>query len=71
VAFFDADRHQTIDFVSKSIQRIDDHTVRVSGDLTLLGLRKPLSVAVTRGTEGLGNASTSWRKPESTGSLLA
>jgi polyisoprenoid-binding protein YceI len=53
-AFLDADRHQTIDFVSKSIQRIDDHTVRVSGDLTLLGLRKPLSVevAVTRGTEG-------------------
>jgi hypothetical protein len=50
-AFSDADRHQTIDFVSKSIQRIDDHTVRVSGDLTLLGLRKPLSldVAVTRG----------------------
>jgi polyisoprenoid-binding protein YceI len=53
-AFFDADRHLTIDFVSKSIQRIDDHTVRVSGDLTLLGLRKPLSldVAVTRGTGG-------------------
>ena len=42
------------DFVSKSILRINDHTVRVSGDLTLLGLRRPLSVevAVTRGTEG-------------------
>jgi polyisoprenoid-binding protein YceI len=53
-AFLDADRHQTIDFVSRSILRINDHTVRVSGDLTLLGLRKPLSVevTVTRGTEG-------------------
>jgi polyisoprenoid-binding protein YceI len=53
-AFFDADRYPSIDFVSKSIQRIDDHTVRVSGDLTLLGLRKPLSVdvAVTRETVG-------------------
>jgi polyisoprenoid-binding protein YceI len=45
-AFLDADRHPSIDFVSTSVQRIGDHAVRVSGDLTLLGVTKPLSVDV-------------------------
>ena len=37
-----------------TVERIDDHAVRVSGDLTLLGVTKPLAVdvAVRRETEG-------------------
>jgi polyisoprenoid-binding protein YceI len=45
-AFLDADRFPSIDFVSTSVQRVNDHMVRVSGDLTLLGVTKPLSVDV-------------------------
>jgi polyisoprenoid-binding protein YceI len=45
-AFLDADHHPSIDFVSTSVQRISDHAVRVSGDLTLLGVTKLLSVDV-------------------------
>jgi polyisoprenoid-binding protein YceI len=53
-AFLDADRYPSIDFVSTSVQRVGDHMVRVSGDLTLLGVTKPLSVdvAVTRDAGG-------------------
>ena len=53
-AFLDADRYPSIDFVSTSVQRVNDHMVRVSGDLTLLGVTKPLSVdvAVTRDAGG-------------------
>ena len=53
-AFLDADRYPSIDFVSTSVQRVNDHMVRVSGDLTLLGVTKPLSVdvAVTRDAVG-------------------
>ena len=53
-AFLDADHHPSIDFVSTSVQRLNDHEVRVSGELTLLGVTKPLSVdvAVTRETAG-------------------
>jgi polyisoprenoid-binding protein YceI len=46
VAFLNAARYPTIDFVSNSVEKIDDHTVRVSGDLTLLGVTKPLTVNV-------------------------
>ena len=52
--FLDVDRFPTIAFVSNSVEKIDDHTVRVSGDLTLLGVTKPLTVnvAVRRETGG-------------------
>jgi polyisoprenoid-binding protein YceI len=45
-AFLDAARFPSIDFVSKSVEKVDDHTVRVAGDLTLLGVTRPLSVDV-------------------------
>ena len=45
-AFLDVERFPTIAFVSNSVEKIDDHTVRVSGDLTLLGATKPLTVNV-------------------------
>jgi polyisoprenoid-binding protein YceI len=46
-AFLDAGKHPTIDFVSTSVEKVNDRAVRVSGDLTLLGVTKPLTVDVT------------------------
>jgi polyisoprenoid-binding protein YceI len=46
VAFLDATHFPSIDFVSNSVEKVDDHTVRVTGDLTLLGVTRPLSVEV-------------------------
>ena len=56
-AFLDAARFPSIDFVSKSVEKVDDRTVRVTGDLTLLGVTRPLSVdvAVQRETAGGGD----------------
>ena len=53
-AFLDAAQYPSIDFVSKSVEKVDDRTVRVTGDLTLLGVTRPLSVdvAVQRETAG-------------------
>ena len=46
-AFLDSARFPSIDFVSTSVAKVDDHTVRVTGELTLLGVTKPLNVDVT------------------------
>jgi polyisoprenoid-binding protein YceI len=46
-AFLDAARHPTIDFVSTSVEKLSDREVRVSGELTLLGVTKPLTVDVS------------------------
>jgi polyisoprenoid-binding protein YceI len=46
VAFLDVARFPSIDFVSSSVEKVDDHTVRVTGELTLLGVTRPLSVDV-------------------------
>ncbi len=45
-AFLDAKSHPSIDFVSTSVEKVSDRAVRVSGDLTLLGVTKPLTVNV-------------------------
>ena len=45
-AFLDAQHYPSIDFVSTSVQKVNDHSVRVTGELTLLGVTKPLSVDV-------------------------
>ena len=55
-AFLDSARFPSIDFVSNSVEKIDDHTVRVSGDLTMLGVTKPLSVNVAVRRESHGGA---------------
>ena len=52
VAFLDSERFPSIDFVSNSVTKVDDHTVRVTGDLTLLGVTRPLSVDVAVQREG-------------------
>ncbi len=51
-AFLDSARFPTIDFVSSSVAKVDDHTVRVTGELTLLGVTRPLSVEVEVQREG-------------------
>jgi polyisoprenoid-binding protein YceI len=45
-ALLDSAGNPSIDFVSTSVERTDDHTVRVSGELTLLGVTKPIKVDV-------------------------
>jgi polyisoprenoid-binding protein YceI len=54
VAFLDAARFPSIDFVSRSVEKVGDHTVRVTGDLTLLGVTRPLSVDVEVQREASG-----------------
>ena len=54
MAFLDLAKYPTIDFDSTSVQRINDHTVRVSGELTLLGVTRPLSFDVTVARETAG-----------------
>jgi len=46
VAFLDAAHYPSIDFVSRTVEKLGDHTVRVTGELTLLGVTRPLSVDV-------------------------
>ena len=46
VAFLNAARFPSMDFVSNSVEKVNDHTVRVTGELTLLGVTRPLSVDV-------------------------
>jgi polyisoprenoid-binding protein YceI len=42
--FFDADGHPTIDFRSEEIHAHDDGTVHASGELTIKGVTKPISI---------------------------
>jgi len=44
--FLDAERHPEIAFTSTAVEKLDDHRVRVTGDLTLLGRTRPLVVEV-------------------------
>ncbi len=55
-AFLNSAGHPSIDFVSTSVKKISDHTVRVAGNLTLLGVTKPIAVevAVQHGDAGNG-----------------
>ncbi len=57
LAFLNAERFPSIDFVSRAVEKLDDHTVRVSGDLTLLGVTRPLSIDVAVKREGEGGRS--------------
>ena len=53
-AFLNSTRFPSIDFISSSVAKLDDHTVRVTGELTLLGVTRPLSVDVAVQREGSG-----------------
>ena len=45
-AFLDAERFPTIEFDSNSVEKLDGKTVRVGGEMTLLGVKLPLDVIV-------------------------
>jgi polyisoprenoid-binding protein YceI len=42
--FFDVPNHPQITFTSTSVERIDDETFRVAGDLTIKGVTKSLAI---------------------------
>lgn len=46
--FFDAEKHPTISFVSKSIKKTDNDKYEVAGELTLHGVTKPLTVTLEK-----------------------
>jgi polyisoprenoid-binding protein YceI len=49
--FFDAAKHGTITFKSKSFQKVGENKYKVSGDLTFHGVTKPVTLdAILRGT---------------------
>jgi polyisoprenoid-binding protein YceI len=50
----DAPRFPTIDFASTSVEKLDERRVRVTGDLTLLGVTRPLGVDVEVERRGEG-----------------
>lgn len=54
VALLNADGFPTIDFTSTAVEKTSDHTVLVTGDLTLLGVTHPLSVDVDVGKRSEG-----------------
>ena len=51
-ALLDAPHFPTIAFVSTSVKKLDERTVRVTGNLTMLGVTRPLDVDVD--VEGKG-----------------
>jgi polyisoprenoid-binding protein YceI len=42
--FFDMDNHPEITFVSTAVERADDTTFRVTGDLTIKAVTKPITI---------------------------
>jgi polyisoprenoid-binding protein YceI len=42
--FFDMETYPTITFTSTAVDKVDDETYRVTGDLTIKGVTKPVSV---------------------------
>ena len=45
-AFLDAAHFKAIEFASTAVEKIDENEVRVTGDLTMLGVTRPLTVEV-------------------------
>jgi polyisoprenoid-binding protein YceI len=45
-AFFDAQRHPTITFNSTEVVKTSERTVQVTGELTLVGVRRPVTLTV-------------------------
>ena len=46
--FFDVEAHPAITFKSRTFEKTGMNTYRVSGDLTMLGVTRPLTVTATR-----------------------
>lgn len=44
--FFDAEKYPTMTFVSKSVNKISDYELKVTGDLTIRGMTMPMTLDV-------------------------
>ena len=42
----DAERYPTMSFASTQVEKLDAHTARVTGNLTMLGISKPITLTV-------------------------
>jgi polyisoprenoid-binding protein YceI len=42
----DAERYPTMNFASTQVEKLDAHTARVTGNLTMLGISKPITLTV-------------------------
>jgi polyisoprenoid-binding protein YceI len=50
--FFDVAAYPTITFVGTGIQRVDDERLRITGDLTIRGVTRPVTLAATYNGRG-------------------
>ncbi len=50
-ALLDAERFPTMSFTSTQVEKLDAHTARVTGNLTMLGVSKPISLTVNVETD--------------------
>jgi len=50
-ALLDADRFPTMSFTSTQVEKLDSHTARVTGTLTMLGVSKPVTLTVNVETD--------------------
>jgi polyisoprenoid-binding protein YceI len=53
-ALLNADQFPTLSFTSTYVEKLDDRTARITGDLTMLGVTKPIVLMVTVNAEGSG-----------------
>ena len=52
-ALLDVERFPTMSFVSTQVEKLDSHTARVSGSLTMLGVSRPMTLNVNVATDSL------------------
>jgi polyisoprenoid-binding protein YceI len=50
-ALLDVERFQTMSFVSTQVEKLDSHTARISGNLTMLGVSRPMTLNVNVETD--------------------
>jgi polyisoprenoid-binding protein YceI len=50
-ALLDAERFPTMSFASTQVEKLDAHTARVTGNLTMLGVSKPITLTVSVETD--------------------
>ena len=50
-ALLDVERFPTMSFASTQVEKVDAHTARVTGNLTLLGVTKPITLTVDVATD--------------------
>ena len=55
-ALLNVDKYPTMSFASTLIEKLDPHTARVTGNLTMIGVTKPLVLAVNVETDGAGKS---------------